>query len=147
MIYNVAPTSAVQQSDPVMHTYTCVLFPILSSVPVYPRRLDRGPVLYSRTPLLLHPKCNSLPLLTPDSPSIPPPAHPHPPLATTSLFFLSGSLLLFCSFVPCLFIHSLFLLFRAAPAAYGSFQARGPIGVTAAGLRHSHSHARSEPRL
>lgn len=54
MIYNVAPTSAGQQSDPVMHTYTCVLFPILSSVPVYPRRLDRGPVLYSRTPLLLH---------------------------------------------------------------------------------------------
>ena len=44
----------------------------------------------------------------------------------------------------CLF---LFLLFRAAPAAYGSSQARGPVRATAAGLYHSHSNARSEPRL
>ena len=40
-----------------------------------------------------------------------------------------------------------FLLFRATPTAYGGSQARGPIGATAAGLRHSHSNARSEPRL
>ena len=41
----------------------------------------------------------------------------------------------------------LFLLFRAAPVAYGSSQARGRIGATAAGLHHSHSNAGSEPRL
>ena len=42
-----------------------------------------------------------------------------------------------------------FLLFRSAPTAYGGSQARGPIGATAAGLRHrqSHSNAGSEPRL
>ena len=34
-----------------------------------------------------------------------------------------------------------FVNFRAASMAYGSFQARSPIGVTAAG----HSNARSEP--
>ena len=34
-----------------------------------------------------------------------------------------------------------FLLFRAAPPAYGDSQARGPIGVLAAG--HSHSHTGS----
>ena len=30
-----------------------------------------------------------------------------------------------------------FLIFRAPPAAYGSLQARGPIGAAAAGLHHS----------
>ena len=35
------------------------------------------------------------------------------------------------------------LLFRAVPAAYGDSQARGGIGATAAGLRHSHSNAKS----
>ena len=39
------------------------------------------------------------------------------------------------------------LLFRAAPEAYGGSQARGPVGAIAAGLHHSHSHARSEPHL
>ena len=38
-------------------------------------------------------------------------------------------------------------LFRATPAAYGSSQARGQIGATAADLRHSHSNTRSEPHL
>ena len=38
-----------------------------------------------------------------------------------------------------------FLLFRAAPAAYGGYQARGRIGATAAGRHHSHSNAESEP--
>ena len=37
------------------------------------------------------------------------------------------------------------VLFRATPAAYRSFQARGRTGAIAAGL--CHSHARSEPRL
>ena len=40
-----------------------------------------------------------------------------------------------------------FLFFRAAPAAYGSSQARSPIRAIAAGLHHSHSNARSEPCL
>ena len=40
-----------------------------------------------------------------------------------------------------------FLLFRAAPGAYGGSQARGRIGAVAASLRHSHSNVRSEPHL
>ena len=36
-----------------------------------------------------------------------------------------------------------FLLFRAAPMAYGSSQARGRIGAIAAGLHHSHSNTGS----
>ena len=40
-----------------------------------------------------------------------------------------------------------FFLFMATPMAYGSSQARGWIGAAAAGLCHSHSNARSEPRL
>ena len=35
-------------------------------------------------------------------------------------------------------------LFRATTAAYGSFQTRGQIGATAAGLCHSHSNAESK---
>ena len=42
-----------------------------------------------------------------------------------------------------LFIY-LFLLFRASPVAYGSFQARGLFRATVANLHHSHSNARSE---
>ena len=38
----------------------------------------------------------------------------------------------------------LFTHLLAAPAAYGSSQARSQIGATAAGLYHSHSNARSE---
>ena len=41
--------------------------------------------------------------------------------------------------------HSFFNLFRAAPAAYTSSQARGPIGAIDAGLHNSHSNTRSEP--
>ena len=40
-----------------------------------------------------------------------------------------------------------FCLFRAAPTASGGPQARSRIRAVAAGLRHSHSHTRSEPRL
>ena len=45
-----------------------------------------------------------------------------------------------------LFIFCL-CLFTAAPVAHGGSQDRGPIGAVAAGLRQSHSNARSEPRL
>ena len=38
-----------------------------------------------------------------------------------------------------------FCLLRPEPSAYGDSQARGP--VRAANLRHSHSNARSEPRV
>ena len=40
-----------------------------------------------------------------------------------------------------------FFLLGAAGVACGSSQARGQIGVTAAGLHHSHSNTRSEPCL
>ena len=46
----------------------------------------------------------------------------------------------FCLF--CLFAFS-----RAAPAAYGGYQARGLIGVVAASLCHSHSNSGSKPCL
>ena len=39
------------------------------------------------------------------------------------------------------------LLFRASPMAYGSFQARGRMRATAAGLHGSHHNAGSEPCL
>ena len=38
-------------------------------------------------------------------------------------------------------------LFRAAPKAYGSSQARSQIGATAAGLSHSHNNVGSKPGL
>ena len=41
----------------------------------------------------------------------------------------------------------LFFAFWAVSRAYGSFQARGQIGTSAAGLHHSHSNAGSELRL
>ena len=45
------------------------------------------------------------------------------------------------------FFFFFFFLFRAAPTVYGSSQARGGIRATATSLCHSHSNARSEPRL
>ena len=45
----------------------------------------------------------------------------------------------------CFILH--FIFSRAAPAAYGSSQARGWIRAAAAGLHHSHSKTRSEPHL
>ena len=38
-------------------------------------------------------------------------------------------------------------LFRAAPMAYASSQARGRIGAAAASLSHSHNNTRSQPSL
>ena len=51
----------------------------------------------------------------------------------------------FCLFF--VFCFGLFAISRAAPSAYGGFQARGQIGAIATGLHHSHSNAGSEPRL
>ena len=58
--------------------------------------------------------------------------------------------------MPVLYLSSLrivfeysfiFFLFRAAPMAYGSSQARVPIRNVAAGLHHSHSNVRSKSHL
>ena len=92
LIYNAVPTSAVQQSDSVIHIQT-FFFLIFFSIRVY-HRIIQFPVLYSRTLLFIHPIYNSLPLLIPDSQSFPP--TPSSPLATTSLFSMSVSLFLFC---------------------------------------------------
>ena len=46
-----------------------------------------------------------------------------------------------------LFFFLIFFIFRAAPVAYESSQARGHIVAITAGLHHSHSHSRSEPHL
>ena len=40
-----------------------------------------------------------------------------------------------------------FRLYRAVPAAYGGFQARGLVGAVAAHLLQSHINAKSEPHL
>ena len=45
------------------------------------------------------------------------------------------------------YLFSLFALSRAASAAYGGSQARGPVGAIATGLHHSHSSVGSELRL
>ena len=45
----------------------------------------------------------------------------------------------------CIFLFS-FFLFRAAPTAYGSFQARGQTGAAAASLHHSHSNGNTNTR-
>ena len=42
---------------------------------------------------------------------------------------------------------SFFFLFRAIPLTYGSSQAKGRTGATAAGLHHSHSNVVSQPTL
>ena len=46
-----------------------------------------------------------------------------------------------------LLFFCLFAFSRAASAAYGGSQARGPVGVVAAGLHHSHSNAGSKLHL
>ena len=67
--------------------------------------------------------------------------NPHPPLQTSFHWVYvdlqqsipSTKCLTFLSFSFSFF----FFFFRAAPAAYGNFQARGQIGATAANLHHS----------
>ena len=50
-------------------------------------------------------------------------------------------------FFVCFLFFVFFAFSRAAPEAYGGSQARDVIKAVAAGLCHSHSNARSEPRL
>ena len=53
----------------------------------------------------------------------------------------------FNRFLFVFYLLFIFVLFRAAPTAYGGCQARGWIRVAATGLHHSHSNAGSEPPL
>ena len=55
-------------------------------------------------------------------------------------FFLLSFLPSFLSLSLSLSLSFFLSLFRAAPVACGGSQARGHIGATAAGLRHSHSN-------
>ena len=81
--------SAVQQSDPAIHTYTFFFSYDLPSCSI-PRDGREFPVLYSKTGWLIHSPCNNLHPPTPDSQSLP---LPSPSLsATTSLFSMSVSL-------------------------------------------------------
>ena len=60
-----------------------------------------------------------------------------------SLLSSAYTLFFFC---PHLAPFSVFL-FRATPAAYGTYQGRGRMGTAAAGLCHSHSNTRSKLHL
>ena len=66
-------------------------------------------------------------------------------------YFVIYLLILFLFFLFLFYFLPFFLVFlffsRALPAAYGGSQARGLMGAVAASLHHSHSNARSEPRL
>ena len=44
-------------------------------------------------------------------------------------------------------IFFFFCLFMATRIAYGGSQTRGPVGAVGAGLQHSNSNTKSEPRL
>ena len=66
------------------------------------------------------------------------------PLALGRLFSRSQRFSLSLSFF---FFFFSFCLVRATPAACGGSEVRGGIQAVAAGLCHSHSHARSEPHL
>ena len=45
------------------------------------------------------------------------------------------------------YLFFFFFFLRAAPVIFGSSQARGLMGATAAGLHHSHSNVRSQWHL
>ena len=69
-------------------------------------------------------------------------------ISLNRLLEFHSSALAFFLFLLILFLFIyLCLLFRAILVIYGGSQARGQIGATAAGLRHSHSNAGPEPRL
>ena len=105
------------------------------------------PVLYSRTSLLIHSKCNSLHLPIPKSQSmLPPPSAPRQPQVCSLCLGVC-----FCSvdrFICTIFTIFYFIcLFRVTLMAYGGSQARGWIRATASGLHHSHSNMGSKSHL
>ena len=70
----------------------------------------------------------------------------HPGLVVVALIWalLSLSRLFFSVSILYFFFFFFFGLSRAVHVAYGGSQAKGLIGIVAAGLQHSHSNARSE---
>ena len=82
MLYQFMLYSKVTQSYIYIHT-----FPFLYYLPSW-----SIPVLYNGTSSIIHSKCNSLHLLTPNSQSMPLPSL-FSPLATMTLFFMSVSAL------------------------------------------------------
>ena len=62
----------------------------------------------------------------------------------TLLIFIEIDLKLLFYFI---YLSIYLLLFRAAHAAYGSSQARGPIRAAATGLYHSHGNTGSKQHL
>ena len=76
--------SDVQQSDPVLYIYTSFFSYYLPSYSITSDWTE-FPVLYNRTSLLLHSKCNGLHLLNASSPSIPLPPSPPWQLQVCSL--------------------------------------------------------------
>ena len=115
LIYNVLG-SGVQQRKSVIHKVYSFFFP----VEIITNYWVDFPVLYSGFLLILFLDIGVVTTLLPT----------HYPFALHLLAY------------PWIFSFFFsFLLFRAASAAYGSSQARGPIGPVAAGLCHSHSNA------
>ena len=95
LIYNVVLVSAVEQLVSVVCVCVCVCVCVYAFffILVYPGKWIQFPVLYSRPLFSMHSKCNRL-HLTPNSQSICLPLNC--PLAITSLFSMSASLLMFC---------------------------------------------------
>ena len=106
----------------------CLVFCSAVSVSKFLSRFEQGALLFLVT---LGPTSH---ITSPGAPAI---WEAHPSLTTT------------CQ--PQAVLRALFCccccVFRAAPAAYGVSQARGLFGAAAAGLHHSHSNTRPEPRL
>ena len=88
------PISAIQQSDTVVHTHSLSYLQSWS----IPRNWIQFLVLYSKTSLLIHSKCRSLHLLTPNSI----PSHTHLPLVNQK------SVLYVCQSVSCSNLNHLF---------------------------------------
>ena len=91
------PISALQHSDPVIHIYTFFFSHYRLSCFI-PRDWTQSPVLYSRTSFLIHAKCHSLHLPTPNSQSIPPTPFPFPLGNHKSVLYV-------CLFLFCVWIH------------------------------------------
>ena len=62
-----------------------------------------------------------------------------------SQFYIKKAILIYTSIQSHPLVFFVVFFFRANPLAYGSSQARGPIGAAAGS--HSHSNVRSKPRL
>ena len=105
-------------------------------------------------PALFHPKHTFLPLHAPCTSCSGLPSRawhtvdPDPSCLMGKPFHRRGTVSLAHQWVFFFLFFFLWLLsFRAASAACGGSQARGPIRAVAAGLHHSHSNARSELHL